>query len=286
MNMISWAILGLFFMMFTEPQINEEKIVKPEKTESENCSSPKVLEAFQDGEVLNYRVYYNLTALWMKAGEVSFKVKEKQLDNQSVFHAVAIGQTYPSYDWFFKVKDRYESYMSTASLAPLKFVRDVHEGSYKFNRSYKFDRSNGTAKATYTRGNHSKAKIIENIPNCTYDLLSSIYYARTVDVSGYAVGDTIPFSVIIDEKVYNLFIRYFGKEVKKTKLGKFRCLKIKPLLVEGSVFEQGENMTVWVTDDANRIPVRIEANILIGSIKADLATYAGLKHPFAATFRK
>jgi hypothetical protein len=95
-----------------------------------------------------------------------------------------------------------------------------------------------------------------------------------------------PFSMFLDDEVYNMYIRYMGKETIKTRYGKFNTVKIKPLLLKGSIFEGGENMTVWVTNDANHIPVRVESPLVVGKIKVDMMSYNNLRHPLSSLIRK
>jgi Protein of unknown function (DUF3108) len=110
-------------------------------------------------------------------------------------------------------------------------------------------------------------------------VLSAIYYARNINFDKYKPGDKIPFNMFLDDEVYNLYIRYIGKEVIKTRYGKFRSIKFKPMLIKGTIFEGGEKMTVWVSDDMNHIPLRIESPITVGSVKVDMMGYKNLRHP-------
>ncbi len=106
-----------------------------------------------------------------------------------------------------------------------------------------------------------------------------MYYARNVDLSKYKKNDKIPLTFVIDNKIYTLYGRYLGKEVIKTKKQtKYRCIKLKLLLVEGTIFKGGEDLVVWVTDDKNRIPIKISAKILVGSIKVYLSSTTGLRY--------
>jgi hypothetical protein len=113
-------------------------------------------------------------------------------------------------------------------------------------------------------------------------VLSAIYYARNIDYNKYKPGDKIPFTMFLDEEVHNLYIRYLGKEEIKTRYGKFRAIKFKPMLIKGTIFEGGEKMTVWVSDDRNRVPLRIESPITVGSVKVDMMGYKNLRYPLSA----
>ena len=126
------------------------------------------------------------------------------------------------------------------------------------------------------------SKGVTKVPECIQDVLSTIYYARNINFNSYNVGDKIPFSMYLDNEVFNLYVKYLGKEKIKTKYGKFNAIKFKPLLIKGTIFEGGEKMTVWVSDDNNHIPLRIESPISVGSIKVDMMGYRNLRHPLTS----
>jgi hypothetical protein len=149
----------------------------------------------------------------------------------------------------------------------------VYEGGYTKNENVTFNPQSNTAVSK--EGTFA-------VPNCIQDVLSSIYYARNIDFNKYKPGDKIPFSMFLDNEVYNLYIRYLGKEEIKTKYGKFRAIKFKPLLIKGTIFEGGEKMQVWVSDDPNHIPLRVESPITVGSIKVDMMGYKNLRHGFTS----
>lgn len=225
--------------------------------------------AFKSTEYLNFRVYYTVAGLYMAAGEANFNITTETYQNKPVYHIVGDGKTYSFYDSFFKVRDRYESYIDTATLQPYQFIRNVYEGGYTKLENVIFNQQANTAV--------SKEGTFP-VPNCIQDVLSSIYYARNIDFNRYKPGDKIPFSMFLDNEVYNLYVRYLGKEDIKTKYGKFRAIKFKPLLIKGTIFEGGEKMVVWVSDDPNHIPLRVESPITVGSVKVDMMGYKNLRH--------
>ena len=233
--------------------------------------------SFKDGEKLVFKVYYNMGSIWVGAGEAVFTTDLKKLNDRNVFHIVGSGKTYKSYDWFYKVRDVYETYIDAETMLPLKFVRNVNEGGFKIYHSVNFDQRNN--RATSTNG-------VYNVPKCVQDVLSSIYYARNIDYNKYQPGAKIPFTMFLDDQVYNLYIRYLGKEQIKTRYGTFNTIKIRPLLIEGTIFKGGEKMTVWVSDDANHVPVRVDSPILVGSIKVDLIGYENLRNAFTGFLKK
>jgi hypothetical protein len=229
--------------------------------------------AFSIGEKIIYKVVYNWKSIWLTAGEVSFTVNPGFVDNVPCYHMVGFGSTYKSYDWFYKVRDTYESYIDMKTMQPLRFVRNVNEGGFRINQNVIF--RHGENKAVSANGTYY-------IPDCVQDVLSAVYYARNIDFAKYRANDTIPVTLFLDDSIYPVYIRYLGKESLTTREGTYNCIKFRPLLIEGTLFKGGEKMTVWVTDDGNKIPVQVESPILVGSVKAELYRYEGLRHPVTA----
>lgn len=234
--------------------------------------------AFNSGESISFNIFYAVAGIYVNAGSATFTTSLEKVNNVPCYHVIGDGKTNSSYDWIFKVRDRYESYFDTVNLQPMKFIRNVDEGGYKKKENVTFNQQTNTA---ITNDGVFK------VPNCVQDVLSAVYYARNIDFSKYKVGDKIPFSMFLDNENYDLYIRYLGKETIKTKYGKFNSIKFKPLLVKGTIFEGGEKMTVWVSDDPNHVPIRIESPIVVGSIKIDMMQYKNLRYPLTSlvTFR-
>ncbi len=226
--------------------------------------------SFRSGEVVTYKVFYNVIGLFVDAGDASFTVAEEKLNNRPVYHVIGSGSSNPSYDWIFRVRDQYQTYIDTATLKPMRFLRHVEEGKFRKDEAVNFYHDQGRAVST---------KGAFKISSCVQDVLSAIYYARNIDFSKYQPGQKIPFSMFLDDEEHNIYIRYLGKEIVKTRYGKFRAIKFKPMLIQGTIFSGGELMTVWVSDDRNRIPLRIESAITVGSVKVDMMGYRNLRHP-------
>jgi hypothetical protein len=229
--------------------------------------------AFQPGERIQYTVYYNLFGLYVNAGSATITTAQARLAGRDAYHIVGEGKTNSSYNWIITVRDRFESYMDAQTLEPLKFVRHIEEGSYRKHEEIYFNSKENTA--TGSDG-------VMKVPDQVQDLVSSLYFARNIDYNRYKVGNKIGFKLFLDDKVYDMYVRYAGKETIKTRYGTFRTIKLKPLLIKGKVFEGGEKMTVWVTDDGNRVPVRVETPLVVGSIKMDLMQYRNLKYPLTS----
>lgn len=232
--------------------------------------------SFSSGERITLKVFYNVVGLYVDAGTATFSAQLENYNGKPVYHAVGEGWSNSSYDWIFKVRDRYETYMDTATLKPYRFIRNVHEGNYKKYENASF---NHEAKSVVTTTGVFKT------PDCVQDIISAVYYARNIDFSKYKPDDKINLNVFLDDEIHSIYIRYIGKETVKTRYGKFRAIKFRPFLIKGTVFEGGEKMTVWVSDDANRLPLRIESPIVVGNIKADMMGYRNLRYPLTSMIK-
>ena len=230
-------------------------------------------KAFSPNEKVTFDVFYTLAGIWVHAGNVTFTVNPEILNNRPVYHITGEGATLPGYDWIYRVRDKYETYTDTNTLLPYKFIRNVNEGGYKKYENITFNQASGTA---------ITGKGVYKVPPCVQDVLSEVYLARNMDFDHYKPGDQIPFDLFLDNEVYHMYVRYLGKETIKTRYGKFRCIKFKPLLLKGTIFEGGEKMTVWVSDDANRLPIRVESPITVGNVKIDMMEYRNLRHPLSS----
>jgi Protein of unknown function (DUF3108) len=232
--------------------------------------------AFIAGEEVTYHVFYKVVGTYTHAGTAIFSNTLETYNNRPVYHIVGDGKTKSSYDWIYRVRDRYETYIDTATLQPLKFIRNVNEGGYKKYETITFNQKANTAVT-----NNGVFKI----PDCIQDVLSSMYYARNVDFNKYKPEDKIPFKMFLDNEVFNMYIRYMGKENIKTQYGRFRAIKFKPWLIKGTIFEGGEKMVVWVSDDPNHVVLRVESPIVVGKILVDMMGYRNLRYPLSSMVR-
>ncbi|MFN8166478.1 MAG: DUF3108 domain-containing protein [Bacteroidia bacterium] len=221
--------------------------------------------AFKPGEVLKFRIHYG----FVDAGEATLEVMPEltNLGGRECYHVVGSGKSVGAFDWFFKVRDRYESIVDKSAMVPWLFIRRVNEGGYIINQNVSFNHFLDSAKS-------EKATI--SVPDNTQDLISAFYYARTLDFNNAKEGDVFEINGYLDDKVIPLNLRFLGRENIKSKKGTFRCLVLRPMLQEGRVFKDQEDMTVWISDDGNKIPVRVQTNILVGSIKMDLVDFSNL----------
>ena len=229
--------------------------------------------AFLAGEKVVMKVFYSTMGAYIGAGEASFTTTLERFNGKPVYHCVGDGKTLSFFDNFYTVRDRYESYIDTATLSPYKFLRNVNEGGHKIYNNVTFNQSANTAVSTNG---------VFKITDCMQDVVSSMYYARNIDWNKYKAGDKVPFDMFLDDEVYHLYIRYMGKEKIKTQYGKFNSIKIKPLLIKGTIFSGGEQLTAWISDDPNHLILRVESPISVGSVKVDMMSYTGLRYPLSS----
>jgi len=229
--------------------------------------------AFDNGERLKFRLSYSS---FLTAGYATLEVKNDFLKNKDVFHIVGKGKTSGMISWFFKVKDRYETYMYKENLLPYRFIRNIDEGGYTKNKEIYFDHK---VKKALVINKKKKTQKTYNTKESVQDLLSSLYYLRNKDVSSLKTGDQLTLNMFFDEENVPMKLKFLGRESIKTKFGKINTLKFRPLVQSGRVFKEEESVTVWVSDDVNKIPLRIKASLAVGSLRADLHSYKGLANP-------
>lgn len=243
--------------------------------EEQPCSITN--SVFNPGEKIVYKIYYNWGFVWISAGEVVFKVEEK--DDQ--YHISAVGRTYKSYDWVFKVRDYFDSYIEKETLLPQRTIRKVSEGNYRLydDVTYQHNLSVAISKKGKSAEDLKPEKIA--LSGCTHDVLSSIYMMRNLDFSKKKPGSSMPMNIYLDRKIYSLDVVYAGKDDEKRIKGLGQCsaLEFRPQLVVGNVFKDNDGMIVWVSNDENKIPLMIESPISVGSVKAVLHEHSGLKYP-------
>ncbi|WKD85170.1 hypothetical protein KCTC32516_00509 [Polaribacter huanghezhanensis] len=228
---------------------------------------------FKKGEWLRYKMSYSG---FLKAGNATLSVGTDTIKGKEVFHVTGKGWTTGIIKWFFNVDDTYQSYFDKETIKPYVFKRNINEGGYVINREIKFNYD--TKKATVL---DFKLQTTETFDfNNIQDMMSSFYYLRSRDVSNLKVGDEIALDMFMDAQIYPFKLRYLGEELLKTSFGKIKTLKFRPMVQAGRVFKENESVTIWITADENKIPIKLKASLSVGSLKAELDAYKGLANSF------
>lgn len=262
-----------------EPSQNDfayNSTVKKTTKPSSVLKSDKEKEStFKAGEWLKFRMHYGA----LNASYATLHVKNDNIDGVPVYHVVGKGKTTGWASIFFKVDDTYESYFSKEDGRPYKFVRKINEGGYKKDLEINF---NHKEKKAVLNDKKNKKKTNFELQDSIQDLISAFYYLRNnYDADSLEVGKSINMKMLYDDDgIFNFKLKYMGKEVLKTKYGKVECHRFMPLVQSGRVFKEQESLSLWVSTDKNRIPIRISADLAVGAIKADLDGYNGLKYQF------
>lgn len=238
-----------------------------------NFKVPKT-SAFDVGEWFRFRIHYGL----VNAGYATLQVNDANLNNRSVYHVIGKGYTTGFSRFFFKVDDVYESYIDKETRNPYRFVRKINEGGYTKNQEGFFNPS--TQKVVVKDYKHNKQSTF-SIPNHTQDIVSSFYYLRNdPNIDKMKKGESIAIDMFFDDETNKFKLKFIGREDISTKFGLVSTMVFKPMVQSGRVFKENESLTIWISDDDNKLPLRIKADLAVGSLKADLEEFKGLKHPF------
>ena len=229
--------------------------------------------AFKSGERIEYNIKYNLGFIWIDAGFVSFQVDSEMYQGKPVYKFTSKGSSYEKYDWIYKVRESFVSRAYQTPLMPISYMRNSIEGDYFAIEEYAF---NYDKNLVFSKVQNTKKKLTYDtlsLPNCAYDLLTAIYAFRNFDFEHLKPNEIIPLTVIIDNKWEKQYLRFINKENFKSNNKTVPCYHIKAAMLEGTIFHAGENTDIWITQSSERIPIYIEAKILVGTVKVFLKKY-------------
>lgn len=222
---------------------------------------------FNAGETIQYKLKYG----FFTAAEATIQVLETDIkfNDRPTYHLTVQGTTSGSFDIFYKVRNRYDSYIDQKNYTPYLYTENIREDNYTRNdkvRFYQTDKKIIANKGTFKTQTEQ-----------TFDLVSAYYFSRNLDLTNAKQGDKFTINYFLDDEVTPLTIEYVGKEVVKTSLGKIRCLKFSPSIRAGRIFRKGSRLYLWISDDANRIPVKAQAEVIVGAITMEISSASGLK---------
>jgi len=252
------CLIALFFVQLT---VRGQELLENRKT-----------GAFQPGEQLKYKLKYG----FLTAAEATLNVEESDVrfDNRPVYHLVAQGRTSGSFDIFYKVRDRYDSYIDRETLLPYLYTENIRESNYRRTDKVRFYQDQ--RKVVGNKGTFKGSRQ-------TFDMVSAFYFARSLDLAGVKSGDTFTMYYFLKDEVADLKIEYIGKERVKTPLGYVNCLKFSPSIQPGRIFKKDSRLYLWISDDINRIPVKAQVEILVGSVTMEIVQATGLKSPLVVS---
>jgi hypothetical protein len=230
--------------------------------------------SYGDGEYFKFRVHYG----FVTAGYATLNVKNAEIKGKDVFHVRGYGETVGISKWFFKVQDDYQSYIDKENDIPYRFIRKIDEGGY--TKDIEIDFNHTSNKATVNDKKNNEISVF-SFPKDTQDMISAFYYLRNqLDTENIKSGDVIEMNMFFDKENYKFRLKFLGKEILDTNFGRVRTLIFRPYVQSGRVFKEKESLTVWISDDKNKIPLLVKADLAVGSLKATLTEFKGLQHSF------
>lgn len=241
--------------------------------------------AFQAGEQMSFVLHYKWGAVNSDVGHATVRLDTLTYNGEKAFLCSVCGKTTRLYDLFFKVREDFRSWFACDGLKPLKFTRDTFEGNYQAKNTYIYDWNQDEPRIIADVYSSSSGQRYPEIPltPCTFDLPSLFYFARNMDMDVVEPGKRYPMTFAIDDDVYNVYFIMHGRETIKVKgFGTVNTIRFAAKLLAGEVFTGEEDMTIWISDDENRIPVYFEAPLLVGKATGRMTGYEGLKYPFTS----
>ena len=233
---------------------------------------------FKAGEWFEFRIHYG----FFNASYATLELSKDTLNGVPVLHAKGYGTTTGLARWFFKVEDHYDTYFDEKKIIPYWFIRDIYEGGYTKNLEINFDHDQNLAHVNDLK---NKKQQTFKIAESAQDLISAFYYLRAFYPSDkLKPNETFGINMFFDNENYIFKMKFLGKEKLNTKFGKIQCMKFRPYVQSGRVFREKESVTLWITDDGNKIPIRLQADLAIGAIKVDLEKFKNLVAPFEIQF--
>ena len=258
------TILIILFYSFLFNQVKSQNIVNT---------------AFRGNEVLKFVASYNMSGLWTDLAQITMSVKAVRMNEKNLYKLVSTAQTYTKWDSYFKIRDSYQSWVNPKTIKPYIFKRDVNEGGFIIKVKYIFKRKSLVAKSTMQVNKNAAKTSVVKINANTLDLVSAIYYFRNIDFSQTPVNTVKTLTVLIDNKLTKIQLKYRGKEkIKVSGYGTKECYKIGISLKDQNIVKNNPTNNIWLTADKNKVPVLIKAVIPVGSIQIRLSQMTGLRN--------
>jgi hypothetical protein len=236
-------------------------------------------ESFLRGETLNYKMTYGIFTVGR--GMTTIDAVPHNINGRDAYKVDVFGKTVGLVSWVKDVDDQWGALIDTAALVPHMFYRKIQEGNYKKYEETWFDHEEkkiSVAVADKKTGALKKPKVYD-APAQVRDLIGGFLYLRTMDLTELKKNDTIAVTGFFEDQFYRLPKVYKGKKTIRTKMGKIRTLVFKPMMPGNKIFDGENSITAYFSDDKNRIPVKIDAEMFIGTAGVELTDYSGLRNP-------
>ena len=232
-----------------------------------------VNDSFVAGEYFEYRVHYGL----LSAAEAKVNVSPiiQTVNGRPCYKIDVFGRTVGAFDWITTIRDNWRSYVDTTAIVSQKFYVNIVENKYRKEETVVFDHPNNKV-----RSEETDEKLSFNTPDNVQDVVSGYYYLRTLDYSKLEPGDVVSVPTFFDDVVFQTKIRFRGREVIKTKFGRINVIKLNPVIPENKLFKGENAIRIFISDDTNHVPVRVEVDLWVGSMVMEMKKYSGLRSPF------
>jgi hypothetical protein len=260
------ALVSLGIFGYTTIAQNKQQTKTSEKKE---VKFRKVKNnAFTFGERFDYEVTYS----FITAGTGYFMILPQPVTRagRDCYDIRFQVESLKSLEWIYKVKDSFRSVIDCKGIFPWEFEQHTREGKYEKDYSAYFDQVNNYA--------YVEDKKFQT-PQYIHDIVSAFYYVRTQNIGSMPKGSVFYLKNFFDDKTYELGVKIHGKQTVEVAAGKFKCIIVEPLVVEGGLFRSEGDIFIWLTDDENKMPVKVSTKIVIGYVSSELVKYSGLKNP-------
>jgi hypothetical protein len=232
-------------------------------------------KSYAPGEVLSYKAYYHLGMLWVPAASITLRVVANK--DPRFYTIRANGTSFKRYDMFFKVRENYESTIFRNTLVPIEASREAVEGTYTANEKYRFNHANNSIEYNIATSSEKNTGQIENTQGY-FDMLSAAYYMREFDFHKLKLNQRISVNTVINGKVYVIDVQYCGNEICKDNNDRsYVCAKFGVSTVGGTVFKGDEKISIWMSNDTAKIPIKVTSRLKIGEVNVELTKTQGTK---------
>ncbi|MDX2129191.1 MAG: DUF3108 domain-containing protein [Chloroherpetonaceae bacterium] len=228
--------------------------------------------AYHTGEKLEFRIKY--TGITAVTTEISVP-KDTVIRGQDCYHIVYTAKTVPFFENFFPVNDRYESIIHKEGQYPMYFRQQIREGKFSHDDEVEFFHESAIARSYH----HNKDFPMEAF---TQDVISAYFFVRTLNLRSYKNDDVITIQNFSSDKSFPLIIKVRNRDLLETEIGTVRTIVLEPLVQGQGLFKSEGKILVWVTDDENKVPVKISMKVPVGSLYAEIISATGLKNPITS----